>query len=245
MGIFRRKQDRPRATTQHGDLLITQDAIVRMASHGRGRYDGSLDIWDMWPSKFTHAFSQMSAEEQARSLSALVKMIVPGGGWAIYGAEDLLGGYLPSPGSDPTRDELFAASLEFQRDGGVWWGALSIQERMFWEQRHPGETWIEPIEPPSRDAAVITPLNVGEERRITLLNRAADSKATYVTHVAEGRYVFQLDYPDDNGNRLRDDRDEADALYDLYWRIGRGMPFPGIWVDPELARFMAFPMPRL
>jgi hypothetical protein len=57
--------------------------------------------------------------------------------------------------------------------------------------------------------------------------------------------VLQLDYADDEGHRLRDDRDQAGDLYDLYWRFGRGVPLPGLWVDPELEPFLRFPLPRI
>jgi hypothetical protein len=245
MNLFGRKRERETAPRGDAHPLITQDAVVRLATHGRGRYDGTLDIWDTWPSNFSYEFSALAPDEQKRCLAALVKTIVPHGGWAIYGAEDLLSANLESPGTDATRDALFTSALEFQRNGGVWWNALSIQEQTFWRQRNPDEEWLEPKDPPSRETAKITPLPVGEERRITMLTRAADSKTTYVVHADEDRYVFQLDYADDNGNRLRDDRDEADDLYDLYWRVGRGMPYPGLWVDPELEQFMPYPAPRL
>jgi len=150
---------------------------LRLANYGKGRYDGTLDVWDTWPSSFICEFSALTPAEQKACLASLVSTIVPNGDWAICGGEELLGGYLDSPGSDPTRHALFEASLEFQRNRGVWWNALNIQEQMFWRERHPEEEWLPAREPPSREAASITPLSVGDERRITLLNRAADSKA--------------------------------------------------------------------
>lgn len=240
MSIFGRKR------TQGSQCpLLAGDAITRLASYGKAHYDGTVDVFDMWPGNFVYEFSQLPAERQRSCLEALIERTVPDEGWAIYGAEDLLGGDLGRPGTDPLRDALFEAYLQFQRSGGVWWNALSPQEHIFWEQRHPDEEWLHPKGAPSRETAQITPLPVGEERRLTMLSRAADAKGMYVVHREPGAYVLQLGYSDDEGNQLRDDRDQADDLYDLFMRFGRGMPFPGVWADPELEQFMLYPAPRL
>jgi hypothetical protein len=59
-------------------------------------------------------------------------------------------------------------------------------------------------------------------------------------------YVITLDYVDDEiGERKRDDRTSFSSLYDAYLDFGQNAPLPGVWVDPELERFLMFPLPTL
>lgn len=224
--------------------LVTDQVLAALADYGKAVYDGTPSEGDAW--EFNSQFAMLEPEEQARCLESLVRAVVPDGGWALYGAEELIGPHLESPGSgDLLRDELFAATLDFQRRGGVWWNALSPREHLFWSERHPDEQWLEPRQPPSRETAQITPLAVGEERKLTMLNRSRDTQAIYVARPEETRYVMQLDYPAEDGTRSREDNDEAADLYELYLRVARSMPFSGLWVEQEFEAFLPFPAPRL
>lgn len=245
MGFFRRNAG---GRGDRGRALVTPDALERIANLGRARFEGNVDVWDTWPSRYTFEIKALSPDELQRYLEALLEAVTAQGGWAIYGAEDIIDGALGFDGrpesGNVTRDALFEAAIDFQRAIGVWWSALSPREQLFWRQRHPGEQWLAEREPPSRQDARITPLEVGQERKLSILSRARDSRGMLVAHRDPGRYVLELDYSDDDGNRLRDQRDEAGDLYDLYWRFGRGIPAPGVWVDPEFEAFLPYPMPR-
>ena len=100
---------------------------------------------------------------------------------------------------------------------------------------------------PSRDAASISPLPLGQERKLSLLSSASDSKAIYVVHEEDDTYVWLLDSPDDSypARRLREARETHTNLYDLYREVGGNMPVPSYWADPEFEAFFPFPSPRV
>jgi hypothetical protein len=226
--------------------LVTADTLNRLAELGRRRYGGTVDVFDPWPTKYQREIQALSAGAQQRCLEALLSAARSTGGWAIYGAEEIVDGTFGSPGNgNRDRDAIFEASIDFQHDIGVWWQSLSPMEQVSWQERHPGEHWQEQREPPSPEAAQITPLAVGEERAITRISQADDARGFFVAHRAQGRYVLELDYPDDHGDRLRDPRDEAGGLYDLYSKVGQGMLLPGVWADSEFEAFLKYPMPRI
>lgn len=193
------------------------------------------------------ALSALSPDAQRSWVTELAAKVLPAGGWAVYGATDAVEcGLMHSDALEiPAYVELYEASLQFQRSNGVWWTALSPAERSFWDQHHPNEVWLDRREPPSRDDASITPIPLGQERKLTVLADAPDSKATYVVHGDEGTYVWCLEYPDDEGNRVRDARTDAHDLYELYFRTGQSLPFPGVWVDEEFEPFLPYPIPRI
>jgi hypothetical protein len=241
MGLFGKK--RSDDVTAH---FLSSGALERMAAYGEARYKGTDDPFDTWPVNYTSELSALTPEQQERCVGALAEAVVSTGGWTVYGAEDLIMSVVGSPGKgSAARDTIFEAAIDFQRDTGIPWNALSALEKISWQNRHPGEEWLTPREPPTREQAGITPLPVGQERKLSTLTAAEDSKATYVVHAQEGKYLLQLDYPNDEGTRLRYDQDEADDLYDLYLRLGRGLPIPGVWVDHEFEAFLPYPMPRI
>jgi hypothetical protein len=226
--------------------LVTVDTLKRLDELGRRRYDGTADGFDPWPVTYQFEIRDLSPSAQQRFLEVLLAAAGAAGGWAIYGAEVIVDAVVGSPGNgDPARDAIFEAAIDFQHDIGVWWLALSPMEQSFWQEQHPGERWQDEREQPAREATQITELAVGEERPITRFSRADDARGFFVAHRTQGRYVLELDYPADDGNRLRDGRDEAGDLYALYSQIGRGMRIPGVWADPEFEPFLKYPMPRI
>jgi hypothetical protein len=102
-----------------GHPLITADALSRLAQLGRGRYDGSLDVFDLWPMTYEREIETLSPDEQQRFLEALLPGVQFVGGWAIYGAEEIVDGAFGSAGNgNDARDAIFEASIEFQHDIG-------------------------------------------------------------------------------------------------------------------------------
>lgn len=226
--------------------LVTVDTLERLTRLGRARYEGTVDVYDLWPTTYRFEIQALSPDAQERFLVALLAAVRSVGGWLAYGAEDVVDGTFGSPNKGHvSRDKIFESAIEFQHDIGAWWSGLSPMEQLFWQKRHPGVRWQDEREPPCRDAARITPVAIGEERWITRLTGADDSRGLVVAHRILGRYVLELDYADDDGHRLRDPRDETDDLYELYLKAGRGIPLPGVWADPEFASFLKYPMPRL
>jgi hypothetical protein len=127
----------------------------------------------------------------------------------------------------------------------VWESQLSANERGYWGAQHPDEPWLVPRNPPSRETASISPLPIGDERRISVLSASEDSKALYVKHADENTYVWLLDMPDGLGGRAREERGAAADLYELYSMLGQSTPVPGAWLDPEFEPFFPYPSPRL
>jgi hypothetical protein len=217
----------------------------RMAEYGRARYRLEYDTFE--PGPFDERLGELAPDLLARWIVSLRSVVLPAGSWAVYGAAETLMRTVADPPESATDDyaAIIDASLEFQRRGGVWKAALSPRETMHWDQRHPGETWLARQFPPSRDAVEIQPLDIGGERKLTMFSHASDGRAMIVRRPSVDAYVITLDYVDDEtGERKRDDRASFPSLYDAYLDFGQNA-LPGVWVDPELERFLTFPMPTL
>jgi len=148
-------------------------------------------------------------------VTALSEEVLPVGGWAVYGASEVVMKVMGHPVGLPAYCAILDASLELQRDAGVWESQMSPNEVIYWKERHPEEIWLPRREPPSRETASITPLAVGDERKLGSVTRRADSNAIYVLHPDTDRYVWLLDYPDSSstaGARLREERGAFEGL---------------------------------
>jgi hypothetical protein len=244
MPLFRR-DDRDKCHP----ILLPPDVLERLSKHGEELYFGREDVYDidMWPGDYLSALLALNADEQIRWVDRLAAIVAPVGGWAAYAAEALLLLQIKPDEKDTTGvGQIIESSLQFQRTSGVWWAQMSPAEQLWWQRHHPDEGWIDPRPAPTPDAVTLTPLEQGEERQLTLTSRGARGKAMYVVRLGEERYEVQLDYESDDGTqRVRDTRGEASGLFAMYVDFGRRVPFPGIWVDPELEPFLTYPMPRL
>jgi hypothetical protein len=225
---------------------LPADIVARMAEYGRASWNLEYEIFDTGP--FDDELGRLGPDAQYAWVADLGKEVLPVGGWAVYGAAETVMKTMGHPVGHPAYCEILDASLEFQRDAGVWDSQLSPNERTYWQLRHPGEIWLARREPPSRETASITPLAIGDERKLGAVTRRADSNAIYVHHPAHERYAWLLDYPDSSsvtGGRLREERDTFGDLYELYLALGQSSPLPGLWVHPEFEPFLPFPAPRL
>lgn len=138
---------------------------------------------------------------------------------------------------------LLDAALDFLRENGVPEIELTINERSYWHRKHPDEVWLEPVTARPAESS-LTPLAVGQERKLSVADASSDSKAIYVLHPAEGRYVWALDMPSEDGSgRAREERGHASSLSEIYAELGENLP-PSHWVDPEFAQFLPFPYSR-
>jgi hypothetical protein len=231
-----------RAATQ----ALPADVLARMAAYGQASWNLEHEIFESGP--FDEELGRLRPEAQAAWVSALSDEVLPAGGWALYGAAEVLMKALGHPVHLESYCAILDASLQFQRDAGVWDSQLSPNERLYWQERHPEEIWLPRREAPSCESATITPLAVGDERKLGAVTRRPDSNAIYVIHPEHKRYVWLLDYPDSSsatGGRLREERGTFGDLYDLYRALGQNSPLPGLWVHPELEPFLPFPAPRL
>jgi len=244
MPLFRRNE-----RSKSHPVLLPSNVLERLAKYGQDRYFGTEDVFDidLWPSDYVRQLLELPLEQQVPWVERLAEIVAPAGGWAAYAAEDLLLLQIQPDSKDTTAiGRIIESSLQFQRTSGIWWAQLSPAEQLWWQRNHPAEGWLEARPARSPDSVTITPLAVGEERKLTLTTRGPRWRAMYVVRVTEDRYQVQLDYEDDDSRqRLRDPRGEARTLFAMYMDFGRGVPFPGIWVDPELEPFLTYPMPRV
>lgn len=227
-------------------VKLPPNIVDEMEKYGRAKWDGEYEILDSGP--YDAYLRDLPAAEQLQWLGDLKEAVVPVGGWACYGAATTVEAAMSHPLDVPAYHELFAASLDFQREAGVWEDALSINERRFWRAEHPGEAWQTPRRQPSRDEAKITPLDDGELRKVVVMMNIPDSNEVLVTRTDGGTVLSIMDMPVERGTdkgRTREVAHEADDLYTLFAHISYHMRVPNHWVDPELEPFFPFPSPRI
>ena len=77
-----------------------------------------------------------------RLADAFVQEVIPGGGWAAYGAYKLIDDVADGV-KTPATSEVVEAGLQFLRERGVPWNThLSPHEKELWRSRHPAHDWI-------------------------------------------------------------------------------------------------------
>jgi len=245
MGLFAKKARAVR---------LPADMAAKMAKYGQDRWNPPRDlsallVYDPYESgSFIEALRAMPPDEQLAWVSALSDVVVPVGGWAAYGAADLVMSAMSHPVELAAYRAILDASLQFQRSSWVWESGLSVNEQVYWQEAHAGEQWMTPTPPPSRDAAVITDLPVGDERMIVVMSAIPDSNKVYASHPEAGRYVAIVEAPverDADRGHVRNEADSAESLYDLYCLLGQHMIQSSHWLDPELEPFFPYPSPKI
>lgn len=220
------------------------DGLVACGKHELGR-DGGPDRYG----PYVHEIKYAPPDRQMAWLAALAEVALPLGGWAVHGAARTA---VITLGTNcvriPEACALVDASLEFQRAGGMWLSELCIFEKMHWEAHHSGELWLTPRPVPTREAAPITPIPLGTERKIAVISRVPDSNEIYIAHTAIGEHVAILDMPVERGTdrgRVRESHDRSADVYEIYRVVARRIFFPNYWNDPEFEPFFAYPSPRI
>jgi hypothetical protein len=221
-------------------------SMAELARYGQDRWNGEVTAFEVSP--FDEQLARMTPDQLRGWVGRLSPAVISAGGWAVLGAQ-----YLMMPRDAQLKDlpgywAIMDAALGFQRDSGVWEFQLAPQERAYWHQRHGDEPWLPRREPPSREVAVITPLPVGQERKIAVMTKHADSNEVYVSHPDPDRYVAIVEAPVERGSdrgRVRNEADSEGSLYDLYLKISQAMGLPNQWTDHEFDRFLPFPAPRI
>jgi hypothetical protein len=226
--------------------LLPAYIVPRMAEYGRGRWNHQYDPFE--PGPFDEALQAMPADAQRAWVAALSEAVVPVGGWAVMGAQATVMKVMSHPVDLPTYRAIMDAALDFQRSAGVWESQLSINETLYWHEQHKNEPWLARREPPSRAAAAITALPVGQERRLAVMSNVPDSNEVYASQPEAGRYVAIVEAPLERGRgsgRVRREADTAESLYDLYCKLGEAIKLPNHWIDPELEPFFPYPSPQI
>jgi hypothetical protein len=215
-----------------------------MEERGRVRSEGfKTELTDAQEQDFL----SLSQGEQEGYVDALAEAVLPLGGWAVLGAADLVVKAVFEPEDRPSYVGLLLAALELKRAVRVSDIALSMYEKDFWQQHNPGRDWLEPKSPPTRAGALITPLAIGEERRVGQHTSAPSSNLVLVRRTAEDRYLALVDQEVERGEpargRVEAPMREADNLYDIFVFLGES-PLASFWNHEELEPFCVYDRPR-
>ncbi len=189
-------------------------------------------------------FEMKVRAEPQNYIEVLAEVIVPVGGWAAYGAAELALDVMEHDLDNSAYRALFVAGLEVRRQAQVPWVMLNSFDHAYWSDAHPDEPWLPERQPPSREAADITPLKVDQERRVAQVSPGDDSKVLLITRPAPDRYAMLIEHPQEDGSRMRGVFYEAGTLYDVY--IGAGQQvLAHFWNAPEFEPFCRYLAPRL
>ena len=208
--------------------------------------DNSVTIWK----ETQEPLVQLFLADPHALIHALAFACIPVGGFAVYGAERTVVNFLgsdslnPEWASHPERASLLDASIAFLRSNFV--PPMRVPEyawRHFTETGGTSNTWL-PLRPvPQRDAAKITPLREGEERRLMVLAPEPDANVVLVKRAGDGDLVAVIDArrSDEDPTRTQWEHKRAADLYDLYVDVAWSCQV-WEWCDPELEPF--FPAPK-
>jgi hypothetical protein len=227
---------------------LPRDIVSIMTRYGRHRVDpytsgepGPMDPG--WRPIIPFEVDRSSRADPRGFVTALAEVVVPVGGWAVYGGAELALDVMDHDLEHPGYRALFEGGLQVRRDAGVPWVMLNSFDHVHWKTFHEGEHWLPPRVPPGREAASITLLAVGEVRRIAQVRPTDDSIALFAARPAVDRYVMILETEEDAG-RVRGEKFATEDLYDLYLSIGQGS-LAHWWNDPEFEPFCQYLWPRL
>jgi hypothetical protein len=236
MGLFNR-QPRNRGP-------LPPDIVGLMEERGRVRSEGfKTELTDAQEQHFVN----LSQEQQAAYVDALAEAVLPLGGWAVLGSADLLVKAVFEPEDRPSYVRLLLAALELKRAVRVSDTAISMYEGEFWRRHNPDREWLEPKSPPTQAEAQISPLTIGEERKVGQHTSAPSSNLVFVRRTAEDRYLAFVDQEVERGEpakgRVEAPMREADNLYDIFVFLGES-PLANFWNHDELEPFCIYDRPR-
>jgi hypothetical protein len=189
-------------------------------------------------------FELKAHDEPQAYVNALAEVMAPVADWAVYGAAEFALDIMDHDLDNPAYRALFVAGLEVRREAQVPWVMLNSFDQIYWQDAHPDEPWLPERQPPPRDSASITPLEVHQERRIAQVSSQDDSKLIFVTRPEPDQYVMMIEHPQADGSRTRGVMYEAGTLYDAYAGLGQKV-IAHFWNDPEFAPFCKYVAPKI
>jgi len=255
---FAAVQSNPRAAGQLANPAPTsrpRSAHITAADFerfGRSEYDPVENRWP-WPSSTLDFVAPMYERYQADPdgfMATLANIADETGGWAAYGAEKLMFEIAGGSGSEELSvyDRIMKASLGFLRSLGVPPKMLTGYEWDYW-LRIGGtiESWIPRRPTPTQDEAPISPLGIGQTRRLAQLFPDPESNVFLVQRAQDGSYCWIIDarYSDEDTRRTRRVHKTSHSLHDLYAQIGLSLQTPPYWCDSGLEPYIPLPSPSL
>lgn len=231
--------------------LLPPEIVARLERYGRFRVDrytaGEPDPLDpAWEPIIPTKFETDARTDPERYVDALAEVVGPVGGWSIYGAAEFALDIGDHDLESPAYRTLFVGGLMVRREAGVPWPMLNGFDQVYWNTEHAGEPWQPTRQPPKREEAAISPLEVGQEREIARVSGGEDPKVILATRPSADRYALVIEHPRDDGPPARGEMFAADNLYDVY--VGVGMEEHALahfWNDAEFEPFCRHLWPRL
>lgn len=249
MGLFSKRTRLPKDVVSQ--MAIYGKIDWSKASCGRTGIEldpRALDSQAMWET-YIRSYMELARADEDGFLTDLAQAVVPIGGWSAYGAERLLMDVVSGhPKDHPGYVQIMDASVAFLRSNGVPPMLVSGYEWDHWiNSGGTIDTWINRRPLPPRESTVISPLAVGETRKVAQDTNYPGSNMTFVRADAPDSFawVTEARYSDEDPTRSQWDNESATALYDLYIRIGFAAQIPTCWYDPELEPFFPLPQPSI
>ncbi len=221
--------------------IMERSGRHKIAPHSSGE-PGPLDVG--WRPIVPFDVEQDARADPQAYVDALAEVVLPAGGWAVYGAAELALDVMNHDLDNPSYRALFVGGLDVRRKAEVPWVMLNSFDHSYWTEAHPDEPWLPERVPPGRETARIAPLEVREERCVAQVSPRDDSKLMIVTRPAHDRYVMVLEHPQDDGSRARSEMYEAGTLYDVYAEVGQRV-IAHFWNAPEFEPFCRYVAPTL
>jgi hypothetical protein len=254
MGLLDRLRSGSPATTStkyqsQTHPLLPPNIVAIMERSGRHKIaphsSGEPSLLDPgWGPIIPIDFELKARSEPQAYVNALTEVIVPIGGWAVYGAAEFALDIMDHDLDNLAYRSLFVAGLEARREAQVPWVMLNSFDQMYWQDAHPDEPWLPERQPPARDSASITPLEVHQERRVVQVSPGDYSRLIFITRPEPDQYVMLIEHPQADGSRARGSMYEASTMYDAYAGLGRKV-IAHFWNDPEFEPFCKYVAPKV
>jgi len=225
--------------------LLPAGVVQLMERFGRFRIDifaSNEDPGDLWD-RIQQPIYEAGLKDREAVIRSLADTCIPVGGWAAYGAaEVVIDLWGPTP-QGPDWPRLVDAAIDFFRANFV--PPMRTPKYMWDRFTSTGgrsNTWLPLRPPPQREDAVITPLHEGETRRVLKLAPAPDANLILVRQQGD-EYVAVIDaaWSNDDPTRSESDWKRAANLYDLFYELGWSTQVWD-WAHPEMEPFI--PAPR-
>lgn len=204
-----------------------------------------------WPSAWQDFVSPMlhrCMADQDAFLNSLADIATQYGGLVSYGAEQLMIEVAYGRPDHPACRQIMDASIAFLRTSGIPPMKVTGHEWRHWtDSGGTVQTWVRWRPAPSESRARISPLVVGESRRVAQLRAAEDSNVFLVERAEDGRYRWIVDARrgDDDPTRTRWVHVTAGSLHELYVRVGLALQSPPYWCHAELEPYIPLPRPAI
>lgn len=221
--------------------IMERSGRHKIAPHSSGE-PGPLDPG--WEPIVPVDFEIAARADPQPYIDTLAEVVAPAAGWAVYGAAEFALDIMRHDLDNPSYRALFVGGLEARRQAQVPWVMLNSFDHLYWQEVHPDEPWLPERQPPARESAYITPLEVNQERQVAQVTPGSDSKLIFVTRPTPDQYMMIIEHPQDDGSRMRGVMYEAGSLYDAYMGLGEKV-LAHFWNDPEFEAFCKYVAPTL